>query len=265
GLLSPSTTYTVTVGGFTDLSGNVVVGKTTTFTTRSSVVVDTTGPSVQGVTPSGGNVPVGASGGVACREAGGPGSVGGAGWGGGGGVRVGVWGGGAGVSGTLSLNGTQDQATFVPTNPLPGGTFMYVSVGGARDVSGNVGSGGSGTFTTASTPDVTAPFVQGVTPVDGATGIAPRSPVTLTFSESWNPATVRGETFALFANGTGVGTSLQRSSDNRTVTVVSNGGLPEDSVVTVVVTSGVQDLSGNGLLDFVSEFTTGAGAGAAGR
>lgn len=46
------------------------------------------------------------------------------------------------------------------------------------------------------------------------------------------------------------------SADNWTVTLT--GSLRPSTLVTVVATSGVQDLSGNALADFRSQFTTGA-------
>ena len=51
---------------------------------------------------------------------------------------------------------------------------------------------------------------------------------------------------------------MTRSADNRTVTLTA--GLSQASAVAVVATSGVEDLSGNSLPDFVSSFTTAATA-----
>src|SRR5947209_12853 len=52
--LAVSTTYTVTVGGFTDLAGNAVQAFTSSFTTGSSAVADTTPPTVTAVNPANG-------------------------------------------------------------------------------------------------------------------------------------------------------------------------------------------------------------------
>src|SRR6185503_553285 len=75
-----------------------------------------------------------------------------------------------------------------------------------------------------------------------------------TFSESLNPNTINGNNFALFAGNTRLSVSVNRSSDNRTVTLSTT--LPAASTITVVATSDVKDLSGNSLVDFRSQFST---------
>src|SRR5439155_1104485 len=108
---------------------------------------------------------------------------------------------------------------------------------------------------TVAAPDTTAPAVISVTPGDGAMGIGLNAQVVVTFSESVNPSTVNNNTIALFANGGRFGNIAGVSADN--LTVVLNGGmLPASSVVTVALTSAIQDLSGNRLADFTTAFTT---------
>jgi hypothetical protein len=63
--------------------------------------------------------------------------------------------------------------------------------------------------------------------------------------------------FTLLANGSRLTFNLSVSSDNRTVTLF-NLSLPASSVITLVVSHAVQDLSGNALADFQSQFTTAA-------
>ena len=92
-----------------------------------------------------------------------------------------------------------------------------------------------------------------VTPSDGATDVGPNARVVLTFSESLNANTINSDNFALFANGQRLG-GVSRSSDNRTVTL--SASLPPATMVTVVATDGVEDLSGNWLADFTSQFST---------
>ena len=66
-----------------------------------------------------------------------------------------------------------------------------------KDLAGNALAVDAGwTFTTAAA-DVTPPTVTGQSPASGASGVAPTTPVTATFSEAMNAATVTGSTFEL--------------------------------------------------------------------
>src|SRR5262249_15573159 len=109
---------------------------------------------------------------------------------------------------------------------------------------------------TGTATDVTAPTLISITPNDKAIDIGATTPIVLTFSESLNPTTVNNSSITLFINGSVVQPSISRSLDNRTV--VLSASLPASSVVTVIVTHDVQDLSGNALADFASVFTTSA-------
>src|SRR5439155_18973944 len=60
---------------------------------------------------------------------------------------------------------------------------------------------------------------------------------------------------ALFAAGSRLSISPSMSSDNRTLTLFGLS-LPAASVISVIVTRGATDLSGNVLTDFQSQFTT---------
>jgi hypothetical protein len=107
--------------------------------------------------------------------------------------------------------------------------------------------------------DTTAPQVVSVTPVNNATGIGLNAIVTLTFSKSLNPITITSSNFGLLANGTKVpNVTVSHSADNRVVSLTETNLLPASSTVTVVATSAVQDLSGNFLTNYSSQFTTAA-------
>ena len=152
------------------------------------------------------------------------------------------------------MNGT--VVTFTPTAPLPGNKQIFVSVSGVRDLAGNAVSRSS-SFTTGIGTDATPPQIVSITPNDKAVGIGINTPIVLTFSESLNSTTVNNNNFALFVNGSIVRPSVSRSQDNRTVSL--SASLPPSSVISVIVTNDVQDLSGNPLSDFVSVFTTAPG------
>ena len=147
--------------------------------------------------------------------------------------------------------------TFTPLTPWPGDTLIAVSVSGVvRDLAGNGKQFFSSSFRTAAVADTTPPAVLSVVPAHGTTDVGPRADVVLTFSESLNASTVSNTTFGLFVNDDWLSTSVLRSADNRTVTLSTT--LPAGSVITVVATGEVTDLSGNHLPDFLSSFTTAA-------
>jgi hypothetical protein len=75
---------------------------------------------------------------------------------------------------------------------LPHSTHYSVTVGtGASDAAGNgLSAPYSFTFDTAPPPDTTPPTMSAVAPVDGATGVAIDTAISITFSEPVNQATV---------------------------------------------------------------------------
>ncbi len=255
-LLAASTTYTMTVSGFTDQAGNPVVPFTSSFTTGTSGVANTTRPAVVTVTPANGASAVAVNStvvltfneavdGTTVIEATVPVSVGG---------FTGV------LAGSYALDGTGTVVTFTPLSPLPGNATVTVQVNsGLLDLSGNASNSFYSTFTTGTGTDTTAPVVTMVTPANGASGIGLTCTVPLTFSKSLNPNTITTNNFGLLANGSKLGISLSHSADN-TVVMLNAWTLPASSTITVLATSGVTDLSGNTLANFQSEFTTGAGA-----
>jgi hypothetical protein len=244
--LAANTAYTLRLQGVCDLAGNTLSNFTTGFTTSTSATADTTRPTIT-ATPAQGatNVPVTTSITISFSEPIDVTTLAG-------GIQVTISGLSGEVAGNLSVNGS--VATFTPLEPLTGNKTVFVSVNGVADLAGNTNSGFSRSFTTGAAGDTTAPRILSVVPNDGLVDVAPGSPVVLTFSESLDASTVNGASFALFVNGEIVRPSISRSQDNRTI--VLTAGLPASSVVSVIVTSDVHDLSGNPLADFVSAFTT---------
>src|SRR5258707_12410939 len=135
---------------------------------------------------------------------------------------------------------------FTPILLLPGNATIVVQVGnnGVLDLSGNGSNSFYSTFTTTVSTDTIPPAVVMVTPQNGATGIALNTAVVLTFSKSLNRSTINYNTFGLLVNGGQAGFPAGISADNRVVTL-TGGTLPPATTVAVVVTNGVQDLSGN--------------------
>lgn len=244
--LTANTAYSLHMQGVCDLAGNTLNGFTSGFTTSTSATPDTAAPSVT-ITPAQNatNVPVTTQVVFNFSEAMDVTTLAGS-------IQVSASGLGE-VAGTLSVDG--NTVTFTPLDPLPGTRSIQVVVSGARDLAGNLLPTANRSFTTGAAGDTHAPEVLSIVPNDGLTDVAPGAPIVLTFSESLNPSTITSDTFVLFVNGAIVRPSaISKSTDNRTV--VLNTTLPQSSVVSVIVTNDVRDLSGNALADFVSAFTT---------
>ncbi|MFZ1156261.1 MAG: Ig-like domain-containing protein, partial [Candidatus Sulfotelmatobacter sp.] len=250
-LLAASTAYTVTASGFTDQAGNAVVPFTSSFTTGTSAVANTTAPTVVSVSPMNGATAVSVSSPIVLtfNEAVDATTVND--------TTAPIAVNGAVLAGGYALDGTGTVVTFTPLSPLPGNMTVTVQVNsGLLDLSGNSSNAFSSTFTTGTGTDTITPVVTLVTPQNGATGIGPNAVAVLTFSKSLNPGTINTNNFALLADGNPLAISISTSADNQVVTLTPYG-LPVSSTITVLVTNGVTDLSGNVLASFQSQFTTG--------
>ncbi len=172
--LDGQTTYTVTVSGAQDLSGNTMSPARWSFTTA-----DVTPPTVSSTSPAdgAGNVPVAVTPSVVFSESVQSGTI----------VMTVVDALDNPVPGTVAYDDPSHTATFTPSSALDGQTTYTVTVSGAQDLSGNTMSPVSWSFTTA---DVTPPTVTLTSPVDGTTdvpvGVAPSA----TFSESVQSGTI---------------------------------------------------------------------------
>ena len=157
------------------------------------------------------------------------------------------------VAGSYSVSG--NAVTFTPLSPYPASTTMTMYIYGLSDEAGNLAYIGCGTFTTANTTDHTAPTVT-ISPSNGATNVGINSQVVLTFSKSINTSTINANSLALFNGNTSIGYGYSISADNRTL-VLNPGGSAWTSgaTITIELTTGIQDLSGNSLANTNSQFT----------
>jgi hypothetical protein len=159
------------------------------------------------------------------------------------------------LAGTWVVSGA--VATFTPVQPYPANASIDAyTQDQVVDFAGNTDNASVvTTFTIGGTLDTTAPIVTSVTPANTTTNVGPDPMVVLTFSKSLNPATVNSSTIQMLAGETPIGASTTISANNRSV-MLNLGTLTPSTVYTVVATSQVQDLSGNGLVYFQSQFTT---------
>jgi ketosteroid isomerase-like protein len=155
------------------------------------------------------------------------------------------------VSGTVTYAGT--TATFTPTAILTTTTlYMATITTGAKDPTGAaLAANFVWTFTTAAPPTVVSTI-----PVNGATAVAVNTPISATFSETMDPATITATTFTVAGPGaTSVGGTVSYSGGTATfmpTTVLATGVL-----FTATITTGAKDPSGVGLTaNYVWTFTT---------
>ena len=246
--LTASTDYQLVLNGLCDLAGQTLDDYQLSFTTGTAR--DTSGPSVVAITPSSGstNVAVDSTVRVEFSEILDPVSFMNR-------VASGyarVYTSVGDVAGTWEVSG--NVVVFTPTTPLPGASRINVYLRYIEDQSGNDSGYYNIYFDTAATLDDVAPVVTSVVPADGAMDVGPNNDVVLTFSESLNSADINSNNFVVYNQGSLIRPSVYHSRDGRTVTLRSTW--PGNTVLSVVVTGNVRDLSGNYLTDYASVFTT---------
>ncbi|WP_198159225.1 Ig-like domain-containing protein, partial [Methylomonas lenta] len=246
--LAINTDYTVVLNGLYDYIGNPLAAVTSHFTTGSLSVNDTQTPTVS-ITPSHGATGVGVNTPITFTfsEAIDPTTLDS-------GISITGNGFSGEIAGDFSRNG--NVVSFNPLTSLPGNTQLYVVVNGVLDLAGNSNSYGYSYITTGTGGDTTAPTLLSISPSDGAMDVYGSNPIVLTFSESLNRSTVNSSSVGLFVNGAIVSPSFSYSGDSRTVTLSYN--LPASSIITVLLTNDVKDLSGNRLADTAKVFATAA-------
>ena len=115
-------------------------------------------------------------------------------------------------------------------------------------------------FTTSAGPDTTAPTVAATSPTANATAVNPANPVTVTFSEAMDPATINATTFELRDSGNTL-VSRAVTYNGTTATLTPTNPLGASTIYSAKLiggSNGVKDLAGNALAtDYGWSFTTG--------
>lgn len=118
----------------------------------------------------------------------------------------------------------------------------------------------SSSRSSASPTDTTAPTISSTSPVDGATGEATSSAVTVTFDEEIFAVTVDGASFTLLGNGN-VSGAVSFDGVNNTAMFTPDAALGLLAPYTATLTTAITDLSGNPLDSNVTwSFITADGA-----
>jgi len=165
------------------------------------------------------------------------------------------------VAGAVTYAGV--TATFTPSGNLAANTTYTATITtGAADVAGNLlASSYSWNFTTAVTPDATAPTVTLTVPANAGTNVPINQNISATFSEAMDPLTMTTATFTLKQGATSLPGAVTYAAVGTTATFNPVDPLASLTTFTATITTGAKDLAGNPLLNnFVWSFTTGATA-----
>ena len=138
--------------------------------------------------------------------------------------------------------------------------MTYVlTIAGISDLSGNIVSSQTLSFTTAAGADLVNPTAAIVAPQSAAENVGTNASVVVHFSERVNPITVNAATFRLLSDGsTVVAGAIALAADSLSATFTPSVSLRPFSSYNVQVT-GVTDLVGRGITFTSSSFQTGAG------
>jgi methionine-rich copper-binding protein CopC len=112
---------------------------------------------------------------------------------------------------------------------------------------------------TITTIDTTPPRVVSTIPVNGATGVSRAGTATVTFSEPIDPATLTTSTFNIRVTSSGqvLPGRVTYTVATRVAEFIPTNPMPNLTSMTVTVTTGVKDLSGNAMAaPFTSVWTT---------
>jgi len=169
-----------------------------------------------------------------------------------------------GVVGTVSHDATNTIYTLTPSAALALNAKYTVTIStGVQDTFGNaLATAVVSTFTTAANGCNPPPTVLSTTPPNGATGVCPNKVITGTFSEAMNPLTINAATFTLTGpGGAAVAGQVTYAALTNTAIFTPGASLALNSTYTATLTTGAQDLFGNGLAANVTwTFSTGANA-----
>jgi len=168
---------------------------------------------------------------------------------------------GVAVAGTVGYIGT--TATFTPAANLVSNTVYTSTITtGAKDLAGNaLAAEYIWSYTTGAVPDITAPAVTSVSPLNNAGNVATSSILTVIFSEEMDPLTLNTEVFTLKQGAAIVSGTITRIGNTATFTPASS--LTGGSQYTATITTGAKDLADNALAaNYIWNFTTATTAAA---
>ena len=161
------------------------------------------------------------------------------------------------VAGAVTYNSTTFTATFTPSVSFAAGATYTATIGtgATSSLGGPLPAPFTWSFTTAKG---IVPTVTSVTPTSGATNVNATNPVTATFSEPMNAATLTTSTFTLTATGFPVTTgTVAYNTGTQTATFTPSPALAPSTTYTATITTGAQGATGAALAsNYTWTFTT---------
>lgn len=242
--LEVSTEYQLNINGLCDFSGNELTDYSLAFTTTASEDADTTAPTLQSIVPEHRSTDISVNTQIVMnfdeaidKRA-----------------KPLVKGGGITVPGTYVVDG--NGITFTPDIELLGNTRYTVELHyNAADLAGNTRWLSTRYFDTQSTEDTQQPNILAVSPAADSTDVSPVQTIVVSFDEPMNLSTLVANNIALYSNGNVINPTISRSADGREISLSTT--MPNASIISLVMTDAVTDLSGNSMTPFVVSFTTG--------
>jgi hypothetical protein len=151
---------------------------------------------------------------------------------------------------TIVIASDDRTVTLTPSAPMSVNAIHTVTVDSTvTDRAGNpLGVTFTSTFRTTS-PDTTAPRVESIVPADNSVGVPTTSPVSVTFTEAIDPATITASSFRALVAGAPVTGTFAFLDGNRVVRFTPAAQWPFEAVVITELSSGIRDASGNALAD----------------
>jgi hypothetical protein len=154
------------------------------------------------------------------------------------------------VAGLVTYVAASNTAIFTPTANLSASTVYTATITtGAMSALGSpLAANYVWKFTTGTTTQGTLPTIIFTNPVNGATAVPINQKVSAVFSTAMNAATINGTTFTLTGPGvTAVAGSVTYAAGSNTALFIPTANLAPSTTYMATVTTGAQDLAGNGL------------------
>lgn len=157
------------------------------------------------------------------------------------------------VSYNILRNGTKvgESTTFSYTDTGLAEKTTYKYTVSANCTSGLLSEASAQTAAaTVTTGDVTPPRFVRINPVDGQTDVSTFATVTAAFNEAMDTTTINTTTFSLkvTSGGANIPGTVTYTAATRLAEFTPTNQLPSSTSITVTITAGVKDISGNALL-----------------
>jgi hypothetical protein len=161
------------------------------------------------------------------------------------------------VSGTVTVNGATNTATFTPAAALATSLLYTATITTGAQDSGGTALAAEHTWSFTTAPNAAPPVVTATTPLDVATGVGTNAKPTATFSKAMDPATLGATTFTLRQGATSVSGAVTVNGATNTATFTPAAALGTNLVYTATITTGARDSGGTALAaEHTWSFTT---------